>query len=215
MPGPGQPPAPGPKGGAPAAKAGAGGFKLNLTKKQQQNLIIGVVLIGAIGYVYYAYLFTPNLKTIKDRSAALEQKKKDLEDARNMVSKYDEFLKRATEINTKSDFINKRLPSDMSISDTIKEITEKATESNINIVGFEPSGKPAKKDDYYESEINMHFDTNYKDLGDFLTRIGYIERLTNPAKISIRSKNGDASGVSTNDSITVDITIKIYSFINS
>jgi Tfp pilus assembly protein PilO len=208
MAGPGQPPAPG--GGAPKAAPGGIAAKFKLTKQQQQNLIVGLVISVGVGYVYYNYFFTPNLKLINSKSAALEQKKKDLEDARSMVSKYDEFAKKATEINEKTDFINRRLPMDTSISDTIKEITEKATACNINILGFTP-GKTLAKDDYKETELVITFHTTYKDLGDFLTGIGYIERLTTPSKISIKNYTGTGA---VRETVNVEMTIKIYSFVN-
>ncbi len=217
MAGPGQPPAP-PKSSGP--KTAPGAINIKLTPKQQQNLVAVVLLVGAVGFGYWKYFLTPNTIKIKEKSAILEQKKKELNDARNMVSKYDEFLKRATETNEKTDFINRRLPMDASISETIKEITQKATESNINILGFEP-GKVTAKDEYKETEINLKFSTSYKDLGDFLTRIGYIERLTNPVKLSIKGIDQEVGGWSPvasaearKGNMDVELSIKIYSFIN-
>jgi Tfp pilus assembly protein PilO len=207
MPEPGQPPQGGSKSGVVKA-----GFQLKMSKHMQQNLIVGALLAAGIGYAYYNYFFKPNMEVIKKKTVQLEQKKKDLSDARSMVSRYDEFSRRAVEINKKTDFMNRRLPADSSIADTIKDITEKAAESNINIIGFEP-GKVTAKDDYKETDIGIKFASNYRDLGNFLTKIGYIERFTNPSKVSIKAR-GDAGGLTSRQSLDVDMTIKIYSFVN-
>jgi Tfp pilus assembly protein PilO len=189
-------------------------FSIKLTKQQQQNIAAAVIIIGGLLFVYFKYLLLPNIKTLNDRSAVLEQKKKDLRDARNMVSKYDEFLKNASDINFRTDFINRRLPAETNISDTIRELTKRATEYNIGIINFEP-GAETNKGDYKQTEIKIHFLTTYNDLGNFITSMGYIERLTTPSDIVIKAyKPGTTDAASVvRENIGVDMSVQIYSFI--
>jgi Tfp pilus assembly protein PilO len=216
-PGPGGPGAgmgaPG-QGKPPAPKAGAGdagkkGFSLNLTKEQQNNLVaIGLVSVLAI-VAYVKYWAMPVMDNYKKKTAVLEQKKKELSDAREMVSKYSEFLARASEINRKVDFINKRLPKDINIADTIREITKTGTENNINILKFEP-GKELNKGDYKEFSIAVTYRSNYRDMGNFLTGIGYLERLTIPSDLKVQRLITETEGEATKN-LSVDMKIKIYS----
>lgn len=203
---------PGPGGPGPAAGAAKPGLNIKLTEEQQRNIAVAVVFIGLAVFAYVKFWFTPVMKTYNEKTQVLEQKQKDLKDARDMVSKYSEYMARQNAILRNIDFINRRLPQENNISDTIRELTEKATESNISIINFQP-GKEIKKDDYKEYDIDVGFDTNYADLGRFLTQMGYVDRLTTPAGLAI-TKLPQTSSQSTSGirNIHVSMTIKVYSF---
>jgi Tfp pilus assembly protein PilO len=212
-PGPGGP-GPGPAAGKPAPKTGAAdagkmSFKINLTKEQQNNLAAAVIGTALVVFVYVKYWAMPVMSGYKSKTVILEQKKKELGDARQMVSNYSEFLARTSEISGKSDFINKRLPKDINISETIREITKSATENNINIIKFEP-GEELNKGEYKEFAIALNYNTNFKDMGYFLTSIGFLDRLTIPSDMNIQRKgtNSETSGA---DNLVVNMKIKIYS----
>jgi Tfp pilus assembly protein PilO len=190
----------------------AGAFSIKLTKQQQQNIAAAALIIAGVLFVYIKYFFLPNNKALSDKTAVLEQKKKDLNDARSMVAKYDEFLKNASEINYRTDFINRRLPAEANISDTIRELTKRATEYNISIINFEP-GIQTNKGEYNQTEIKIHFLTTYNDLGNFLTSIGYIERLTTPSSVSIKAYKPSDASAAVRENISVDMSVQIYSFI--
>jgi Tfp pilus assembly protein PilO len=200
-------------GGAPGKQGGAAGIKL--TKKQQQNLAVIVIVAVGLIYVYVKILMMPAIAQYKEKAAILEVKSKELQDARTMVAKYPEFLKRASEISSRTEFINRRLPQDSNVSETIREITKRATESNINIIRFEP-GKETVKGEYKEMEIRVSFLATFRDLGDFLTRLGYIERLTTSSNLVIRGlSEAEARGAGRigSENLNIDMSIKIYSFI--
>jgi Tfp pilus assembly protein PilO len=128
-----------------------------------------------------------------------------------MVARYDEFLKNASDINYRTDFMDRRLPADADISDTIRELTQRATEYNISIIKFEP-GAAAIKGDYKQTGIKLNFLTTYGNLGNFLTSMGYIERLTTPDSITIKAYK-PAGADDAADNISVDMSVEIYSFI--
>jgi len=130
---PGQPGMP---GGAAKTATAPIGLNIKLTKEQQNNIAAAVLISGLAIFSYVKYWAMPVMKNYKAKTVVLEQKKKDLRDAREMVSRYSEFIARASEINRRVDFINKRLPGEINIADTIREITKSATESNIDIVSF-------------------------------------------------------------------------------
>ena len=191
----------------------AGGFDLKnikLTKEQQNVLVVAVLLIAGTAYLYINYLFQPNVKKIQERTAVLQQKKKDLQDARQMAGSYSEFVKKAEFINRKVDFANRRLPLQVTISDTIREITIKATEANIGIISFQPLSS-LKKNGYTETKVNVNFETNYYNLGKFLTNIGYIESMTAASGLRINSiiQKDSVSA----DTIRVDMELKVYSYL--
>jgi|DewCreStandDraft_4_1066084.scaffolds.fasta_scaffold04380_13 Tfp pilus assembly protein PilO len=185
-------------------------LNIKLTKEQQNNLIAAVLLTGLAIYAYIKWWYIPVSNQYKQRVATLQQKKKDLQDAREMVAKYAEFMRRASEIDKKVDFVYKRLPKAFVFSDIVKDVTKVATQNNINIISFEPEQKVINKGEYKEYEIKVNFPSNYKNLGNFLTDLGYLERLITPAKIDIqRNKNLGAEFDSSNN-INVSMVLKVY-----
>jgi len=203
---------PGQPGTGAAKPAAATGLNIKLTKEQQNNLAAAVLVSALAIFAYVRYWAMPVMKNYREKTAVLLQKKKDLRDAREMVSRYSEFLARASEINRKVDFINKRLPGQINIADTIRDITKSATESNIDVVNFQP-GREVNKGSYKEFPIVINFASNYTELGNFLSRVGYIERLTIPSAVSAqRTENTAQDGsVARSKNLAVSMTIKIYS----
>ncbi len=183
-------------------------LNLKLTKQQQQNLMAAILIIGGLGYAYWNYLLNPLIKTYNQKKQILVEKKKDLKDAKEMVLKYDLFLQRATIITKRLDFINKRLPETFNISDIIKDVTEKAAMANIKVISFKPETKEIEKGNYKEIQINMDLVTNYINLGNFLTNLGYIERLLSPINPTIDFITEDESG----NNIKVNLMLKVYLF---
>jgi len=184
-------------------------LSLKLTPKQQQTLVVAGLITIAVGYAYWNYMFSPLLKQAKEKEATLEQKQKELKDAKEMVMKYPEFLQKSKDINRKSDFLNKRLPQVISIGDTITEISKVGAENNIKMIDFVPTGREKDKGDYSEYSINVSFLTNYIDLGNFLTGLGYIERITVPSDIMIEGNTGGTSGAT--GQVKITMAVMIYS----
>ncbi len=187
----------------------AGALKITLTKEQQQNLLAAVIFVGFVIFAYVKWWLIPVNNQYKEKVKILEQKKKDLQDAREMVAKYAEFMRRASEIDKKVDFIYKRLPKTFILSDVIKDVTKAATQNNINVITFEPEQKIINKGEYKEYEIKINFSSNYRNLGQFLTNLGYIERLITPSKIDIQ-KRKDSSVTDSSQNINTTMVLKVY-----
>jgi len=185
-------------------------LNIKLTKEQQNNLIAAVLLTGLAIYAYIKWWYIPVSNQYKQRVATLQQKKKDLQDAREMVAKYAEFMRRASEIDKKVDFVYKRLPKAFVFSDIVKDVTKVATQNNINIISFEPEQKVINKGEYKEYEIKVNFPSNYKNLGNFLTDLGYLERLITPAKIDIQRNKNLGAEFDSSKNINVSMVLKVY-----
>lgn len=183
---------------------------IKLTKEQQNNLIAAVLLTGLAIYAYIKWWYIPVSNQYKQKVATLQQKKKDLQDAREMVVKYAEFMRRASEIDKKVDFIYKRLPKIFIFSDIVKDVTKVATQNNINIISFEPEQKIINKGEYKEYEIKVNFPSNYKNLGNFLTDLGYLERLITPTKLNIQRNKSSNIEYDSSQNINVSMVLKVY-----
>lgn len=184
-------------------------LKIKLTKEQQNNLIAVIFFTGFVIFAYVKWWFIPVNNKYKEKVRILEQKKKDLQDAREMVAKYTEFMRRASEIDKKVDFIYKRLPKNFIFSDVIKDVTKVATQNNINVISFEPEQKVINKGEYKEYQIKVSFPSNYKNLGQFLTDLGYIERLITTTKFDIQ-KNRNIVETDSSKNLNIAMILKVY-----
>lgn len=64
----------------------------------QQYIILGVVFFAGLVFLYYQFLLKPLNSDIVNLRTTLEQKQKDLEEAKKIVAKYVEFKKRADSV---------------------------------------------------------------------------------------------------------------------
>ncbi|MFP4466529.1 MAG: type 4a pilus biogenesis protein PilO [Candidatus Goldiibacteriota bacterium] len=179
---------------------------IKLTQKQQNQIAVVVLVVGLLGFGYFKYLLEPNNKKIAAKSKELKTKERELREARNMVTQYPVFLRRAALINRKVDFINKRLPADAQISEIIESLSVVASESGINLIEFVP-GKEKKTAEYTEQPILLKFSAGYNAIGGFITRLGYMDRLATAKELRLKLNNSrEMSG----NNISAEVLVNIY-----
>lgn len=181
---------------------------IKLTQKQQTTIAAAVLLIGFTGYAYWNYLYSPLVKKYKEKTVILEQKQKDLQDAKNMVSKYPEFLKKASAINSETEFLNSRLPDQTSFAELIEEISNKAAASDITLLKFTPD-KETKKGEYTERKFKFTAQSSYNNLGSFITGLGYSNMIIVCDEMKIKI---DEKDIFAKNNIKTDMMLKIYNY---
>ncbi|MEI7641193.1 MAG: type 4a pilus biogenesis protein PilO [bacterium] len=183
---------------------------IKLSPKQQQQLTVVVLVVVGLGYLYWNFLLSPIMKAYKEKITMVETKRQELKEAKEMTSRYYEFLQKEAEISRRLEFINQRLPKEDNMSDTIKVLTKIATECKVSITKFEPEKiRTGPGDRYKILGINIDLKCKFTDLGTFLTKLGYVERLTVPSKMNIRARVPTLDDPS---NIFVSMLVKVYSF---
>jgi Tfp pilus assembly protein PilO len=183
--------------------------KLNIPEKMRNQLIGAVAIAVLVGVGYWYFFYVPNTKIIVQKTKLLEGKRKDLEEARNMVVNYPEYLREASSINRHIEFINSRLPKTFSIGEAIDSISEKANEAGIKITKFTPDNKPVKKGEYTEQSVKLEIVTNFENLGVFMTGLGYIQGIVLADEVSIKLQQDKASDT---DPLKVSMSIKLFTY---
>jgi Tfp pilus assembly protein PilO len=180
---------------------------IKLTQKQQTQIFAGVILLGFSVYAYWNYLFTPLVKNYKAKVVMLQQKQKDLQDAKNMASKYPEFLRRASAINEETEFLSSRFPANVSFAGLIEEISDKAAANGVTIKTITPD-KEVKKGEYTERKFRVSVKSGYNNLGAFITGLGYSKILIVCDEIKMKT---DTDSIYSNDNINTDMVLRIFS----
>ncbi|HPI03571.1 MAG TPA: type 4a pilus biogenesis protein PilO [Candidatus Goldiibacteriota bacterium] len=181
---------------------------IKLTQKQQTAIATVVMIVGFGGYAYWNYLYSPLVKKNKDKTVILQQKQKDLQDAKNMVSKYPEFLARASAINSETEYLNSRLPEKLSFAELIKEISDKAAASDVTIENFSPE-KETKKGEYTEKRFRFTTRSGYANLGNLITGLGYSKMVIICDELKVRMDEDD---IYAKNNIRTEMVLKIYNY---
>jgi Tfp pilus assembly protein PilO len=133
-----------------------------------QALAIGGVLFVGVVVLYYEFLLKPVNNRIVQLSGDLDQKKKDLDDAKKTMAKYVEFKKRSDSVQRELEWIQNRIPKAINKSQLLESFNLVQSRSGIFLTGFQMTGAANPRDTYTEIPVNVKFNTDYPGLLNFL-----------------------------------------------
>ena len=133
-----------------------------------QALVIGFLLFAGVVVLYYEFLLKPVNARIVQLSGDLDQKKKDLDEAKKTMAKYVEFKKRSDSVQRELEWIQNRIPKLIDKSQLLESFNLVQSRSGIILTNFLMTGAPVPRDTYTEIPINLKFNTNFAGLLNFL-----------------------------------------------
>jgi Tfp pilus assembly protein PilO len=137
----------------------------------QQGIILGSLLLVGILFFYYQFLLKPINNKIGVLQTTLDEKKKDLEEAKKIVAKYAEFKKRADSIQRELEWIQNRIPKAIDKTKLVEAINLLQNRSGVVLTSFTLAAAPAVKDTYAEVPVNLKFNSDFKGLVNFLYQV--------------------------------------------
>jgi len=143
--------------------------------RAQQFILIGVVLFGGVLFAYYQFWLAPVNAQISQLTGTLEQKKKDLEEAKRIAEKYPEFKKRADSIQRELEWTQGRIPKTIDKPKLLEAVNFVQGRSGVILTNFAFLAGPVAKDAYAEVPVSVKFTADFKGLLAFL----YQSTLTN------------------------------------
>ncbi len=133
-----------------------------------QALIIGFLLFAGVVVLYYEFLLKPVNVRIGQLSDQLDQKKKDLDEAKKTMAKYVEFKKRSDSVQRELEWIQNRIPKLIDKSQLLDSLNLVQSRSGIVLTNFQMSAQTNARDTYTEIPVNLKFTTSYDGLLNFL-----------------------------------------------
>jgi type IV pilus assembly protein PilO len=172
----------------------------------KREWIIGGSIVAFLVLSLYGWFgVRPLLKTFFSQRHILLIKDKELQEARNLLTHYPEVRERAIRIQMDAQRLEERLPNQARIPALLKEVTQAATECNIQQFTFAPL--PAVElAQYIEQPLKLSVSCGYHSLGLFLSRLALAPRLIVTRMVSIKSN--DTTG--RNESIRAEVTVVTY-----
>ncbi len=184
---------------------------LQLTKEQQQMLVLGIVVLVGGAYSYVNLLYKPRLQRIvslKEELKAEQTLLKEMEDStRNIANFRREAEKTVRDLRR----IKRRLPDEEKISEAMRGINKAVKMSGVTLQGFfkPPSrrGKGARGGENYSALITqIHIVSDYKGVATFITELMRVPRLLVCESVKLaQNRNRSVPG-----SIKAELSIKTY-----
>jgi Tfp pilus assembly protein PilO len=142
---------------------------MKLTPLQQYGILGAFLFVGMI-VLYYELVVKPINHQIADLQVTLDQKKKELEDAKKVVAKYVEFKKRADSVQRELEWIQNRIPKNIERPKLAEAINLLQNRSGVFLTALQFQNA-AVRDAYVEVPVGIKFNTDYKGLLNFLYQV--------------------------------------------
>ena len=178
---------------------------IKLTKQQQQYLVAGVVMLGAIGYCYVTFFWLP----ISEQIADVEKKTKEVEDkiekAQRQAARLPRLQAELEELNKQAAESERRLPKKKSVPDILVTVSELADKYHVVLLNFTPGGQ-ATKQFFNELSYPISVKGTFHNVGKFLAAISLEERIFNVQNVVYGDASGDMG------EMTVTFTLLSYQY---
>ena len=138
--------------------------------------------------------------------STLEQKKKDLDEAKKMIAKYAEFKKRADSIQRELEWTQNRIPKIAERAKIIESVGLLQTRCGISLTGFKFGPNPIARDIYVEIPVDLRFYSTYKELLNFLYEMSISKSLMIVRDIKITAF-ADTSNPFSGKTLSAQITL--------
>jgi Tfp pilus assembly protein PilO len=136
----------------------------------QQYIILGSLFFCGLVFLYYQFLLKPVNSQISTLRTTLDEKKKDLEEAKKVVAKYVEFKKREDSIERELEWIQNRIPKTVEKSKLLEAVSFLQNRSGVVLTSLTVN-PPTSKDAYAEIPVNVQIHSDFKGLISFLYQI--------------------------------------------
>jgi Tfp pilus assembly protein PilO len=143
---------------------------MKITPLQQAIILVGLFVLAII-FVYYQFALKPLNTKIAGLQVTLDEKKKDLEEAKKIVAKYAEFKKREDSIQRELEWYQNRIPKTLERTKLLEAVNFLQSRSGVVLTSFTINPAAAAKDTYTEVPVNVRFNSDFNGLIKFLYQI--------------------------------------------
>jgi len=154
--------------------------------QQRQKLLLGIMLVGLIGYGGYTYLYKPRSAEV----VALETRFEALE-LQNQTARALSAAEGTTQLERQLAVYNGQLvqvegliPSSEELPDLLDAISAEARRTGVEISLIQPVGATAEEF-YTRRTYDLAVEGSYHQIGQFLTRIASLPRIITPINLNL------------------------------
>lgn len=152
----------------------------------QVGAFLGIAVILFV--VFRIYYVGPQLEAQAARQVELDDKRAELQQAREDAVELAAFQVEVTDLNRRLDALSAVLPEQQEVSELLRRLQTFAVQSNLTIRAFRPQAA-VTHDMHAEWPIRLQLDGTYHNLGMFFDRISKFARIINVSDVVIRAKD--------------------------
>jgi Tfp pilus assembly protein PilO len=171
----------------------------------QQYAIFALLSFLGLAFFYYQFLLKPVNNKISTLQGTLDQKKKDLEEAKKVVAKYVEFKKREDSIQRELEWIQNRIPKTIEKTKLLEAVSFLQNRSGVVLTSFTVN-PPSVKDTYTEIPVNIQIHSDFNGLLNFLYQISTSSLFMTARGLNVTPYVPTATD-NTNESISAQIIV--------
>lgn len=166
-------------------------------KGMKQKLMLGVMLLGGLGYLGFTYIYSPRVTELSALETRLQSLQDENQTARILVEQGGEAAieQRLMEYRDQLVQVEGLIPLSEELPDLLDAISTEAQRTGVDLALIQPSGAVAAEF-YTRRTYDLAVRGSYHDIAEFLTRIGSLPRIITPIDLNMTlleqtSRNGD------------------------
>lgn len=154
--------------------------------QQRQKMLMGLLLVGGLGYLSYSYVYTPRAAEIAEIEARLETLQTQNRAARALVEREgrDEVERKLAEHREQLVRVEGLIPSSEEVPDLLDAISAEAQRTGVELALIQPTGATAEQF-YTRRTYDLAVVGTYNQIGAFLSEIGSLPRIITPMNLNL------------------------------
>lgn len=155
-----------------------------MTKQQQQQVILGVMLAVVVPYVYWSYLLKPVKQKIRETEQEVRSIEEQVETMRRTANRLPALEREYENLVVEVGKAEKKLPKQKNVEEIIRVVTEQSMKQRIYVSSFSPDAE--KPQNYFvEIPFGINMTASFHTLAKFLASLGQQERILSARNLTL------------------------------
>lgn len=176
--------------------------KIQLTKQQQQFLVIGAIWLIGGGYAYINYFWLPTATKIAKTQAEIDEVQGKILKAKGQAGRLEKIQREIQVLNDQAVEAEKRLPRNRDLPAVIDTLSALTQRHNLKLAGISV-GSPSDKQYFTEISYALSITGTYHDIAKFFAAVALEQRIFN-----VRGVNFSGSG----ETLTASFQLIAYQY---
>lgn len=181
----------------------------NLTKQQQQTIVLIVMFVFGGGYAYINYMMKPTNERIQKAEAKLTDLRTRIERAERQSRRLPALEAEYEQLQRDLADLEKQLPKDQNVPNIIRTLTDEANRENMVFTRLAP--RKTTRQNYFEIiPFDLQFKGSLHSLARFLAALGQQERIFKAEDITLTPIGGDLQTLGV--PLSIQLAIQTYAY---
>ena len=163
--------------------------------QSRNRLLLGVLLVGGLGYLGYEYAYRPRAEAIATMEQRLETLEQQNRSARRLTDDESraEVERRLRLYRDQLARVENLIPSSEELPDLLDAISEEAQRTGVELTLIQPVGATQERF-YTRRTYELAVIGSYHRVGEFLSRVGSLPRIVTPINLNVLVQEGETRG---------------------